>query len=235
MNDPDVIEGTAELVPATQQQLDGNLFHSTDPAEVIARASQVADVLKNVLAQQGLTKNISGREHVLVEGWTTCGAMLGVVPVVAWTRQTEDGGWEARVEARTMDGRVIGAAEASCSRDENQWKNRDSYALRSMAQTRATSKALRGPLGFIVTLAGFTATPGEEMPADVPEPSGPKYGPAVNKQTAPHASSALTLLCGNNPDAAERVWNAIKKSLGYMPECVAGSLPTIASGLVDSE
>ena len=35
-----------------------------------------------------------------------------------------------------------------------------------MAQTRATSKALRQPLGFIVQLAGFDPTPAEEMPRE---------------------------------------------------------------------
>ena len=46
-----------------------------------------------------------------------------------------------------------------------------------MAQTRATSKALRGPLGFIVHLAGFSATPAEEMPSDVAAPQ--HYGDAT--------------------------------------------------------
>jgi hypothetical protein len=35
-----------------------------------------------------------------------------------------------------------------------------------MAQTRATSKALRQPLGFVMTLAGYAATPAEEMPRE---------------------------------------------------------------------
>jgi hypothetical protein len=35
-----------------------------------------------------------------------------------------------------------------------------------MSQTRATSKVLRQPLGFVMHLAGFDATPAEEMPAD---------------------------------------------------------------------
>lgn len=159
-----------ELVP--QAQASATLFRTDDPVQVIEKASAVADALKNVLQKQGLTKNIQGRDHVLVEGWTTLGSMLGVVPVVEWTRPLDDGqGWEARVEARTLDGRVVGAAEAECTRGEKTWQSRDDYALRSMAQTRATSKALRGPLGFIVTLAGYDATPSEEIPAqpeDVP-------------------------------------------------------------------
>jgi hypothetical protein len=153
-----------ELVPAEPQQ-SVTLFRTDDPVEVVEKASRVADALKDVLTRQGLTKRIGSKDHVLVEGWTTLGSMLGVVPVCVWTRKVDDG-WEARVEARTLDGRTVGAAEAECLKTENTWKSRDDYALRSMAQTRATSKALRGPLGFIVTLAGFVATPAEEMPAD---------------------------------------------------------------------
>ena len=77
-----------------------------------------------------------------------------------------EGGWEARVQALTLQGAVVGAADAQCLRSENNWKTRDDYALRSMAQTRAAAKALRMPLGFIMALAGYEATPAEEMPAE---------------------------------------------------------------------
>lgn len=169
----DVIDGHAVVEPGTDlepvvEPARTTLFRTDDPAEVLTEASKVASALKDVLRQQGMVQNIKGREHVRVEGWQTLGSMLGVVPVVAWTRELEDG-WEARVEARTLDGRVVGAAEAMCTRRESMWKSRDPYALRSMAQTRATSKALRGPLGFVVTLAGYDATPAEEMPHDAPE------------------------------------------------------------------
>jgi hypothetical protein len=39
-----------------------------------------------------------------------------------------------------------------------------------MAQTRAMAKALRSVLGFIVVLAGYQATPADEMPRDVDVP-----------------------------------------------------------------
>src|SRR5690606_36894277 len=107
--------------------------------EVLQRATKVADALKSVLTRQGLTTRIRKREHVNVEGWQTLGAMLGVTAVCVWTRKlTDPEGWEARVEARTLDGRVIGAAEAQCLRTESEWRRADDYALRSMAQTRAT-------------------------------------------------------------------------------------------------
>ncbi len=142
------------------------LFRSDEPDEIIARATSTAGSLAKVIRSQKLAATISGREHVRVEGWTLLGTLLGVFPFLVWSRELMDGstgGWEARCEARTMDGRVVGSAEAMCSRSEKTWANRDDYALRSMAQTRATSKALRQPLGFVMALAGFEATPAEEM------------------------------------------------------------------------
>ena len=174
-----------EIVPATH----GTLFRTDDPVQIIEQASAVADALARVLRDRKLTTNIQGREHVRVEGWTLLGTMLGVFPVVEWTRPVADG-WEARVEAKTRDGAVVGAAEAECLRTERTWKSRDDYALRSMAQTRAVSKALRGPLGFVVTLAGYEATPAEEMPAEgfsAPQPESRTEGP---KPLAPPKSWA---------------------------------------------
>jgi hypothetical protein len=146
--------------------------------------------------------------------------MLGVVPVVEWTRKT-DTGWEARVEARTLDGRVVGAAEAMCTRDERTWKSRDDYAIRSMAQTRATSKALRQPLGFVVTLAGFEATPDEEMPKTAAA-DGPEFGAECEDKAT--ASTALIQLLDGDASAAEQAWGSIKAALGYMPDGVGRAL-----------
>jgi hypothetical protein len=169
-------------LPAVREESTPTLFGTTDPAAVIAAATAAAAPLAEVVRKQNLAVTIQGREHVKVEGWTLLGSMLGVFPVCAWSRPIlKDGkehGWEARVEARTRNGDLVGAAEAQCTRDENQWsfaptgrngqtqQPRDDYALRSMAQTRATSKALRQPLGFVMQLAGFDATPAEEMPHD---------------------------------------------------------------------
>lgn len=148
-----------------------NLFGAHNALAVIEAAAEMAKPLADIIKEQKLYADIRNRRHVRVEGWTLLGSMLGVFPVVCWSRPMEDG-WEARVEARTRDGAVVGAAEAECLRSEPTWRDRDDYALRSMAQTRATSKALRLPLGFVIQLAGFETTPAEEMPAD-DAPSGP--------------------------------------------------------------
>lgn len=176
MTEPQLIEGEVaqeigqamELATPYRAEQSVTLFRTDEPAEVIAKATALATTLKQVLSQQRLTSTISGKEHVRVEGWTLLGTMLGVFPVLEWTkpvldRQGNQVGWEARVLAKTLAGATVGAAEAECLRSEKQWKDRDDFALKSMSQTRATSKALRQPLGFVVTLAGFEATPAEEM------------------------------------------------------------------------
>lgn len=151
-----------EALVVVQSLAPANLFGS-DPVDVIERAAAVATALGAVIDQRKLYKDIQGRKHVLVEGWTLLGSMLGVFPETEWTRQIE-GGWEARVVAKTLNGQVVGAAEAMCTHSENTWRTRDEYALRSMAQTRAVSKALRLPLGFVMQMAGYDATPADEMP-----------------------------------------------------------------------
>jgi hypothetical protein len=156
------------------------LFGSNKPAEIVKVAGEQAEALKAIIEKNRLYADISGKKHVMVQGWTFLGSMVGVHPVTVWTRrlrQEEDGvdGWEARVEARTRAGETVGAAEAMCCRDENRWEDADEYAMRSMAQTRATSKALRQPLDFIMQLAGFEATPAEEIPTGgFRDRSGPK-------------------------------------------------------------
>lgn len=167
----EVVEVNGTDVVETHQDQSVTLFRTDDPVQVLERATQTADALKDVIEQRGLFTNISGKAHVRVEGWQTLGSMLGVTPVCVWTRQL-DNGWEARVEARTLDGRTVGAAEAMCTRSERMWAKRDDYALRSMAQTRATSKALASPLRFVITLAGYEGTPAEEMTfAEEPSPA----------------------------------------------------------------
>lgn len=157
----EIVEAVAVQEPA---QPPANLFNTDDPVEVVERAARVADSLRDVISKRHLYKQIKGKNHVLVEGWQLLGSMLGVTAVCVDTEEV-DGGWKATVEARTLDGRVIGRADALCTKHERSgpWKNADDYARLSMAQTRATSKALKGPLGFVISLAGYESTPEPEM------------------------------------------------------------------------
>ena len=158
------------------------LFNTDDPGAVVDRATAVSTALMKVVRAQNLAVTIwqGGKpsEYLKVEAWTLLGSMVGVFPVTVWTKPILEGsrtvGWEARVEARTRDGSLVGAAEAMCMRDEKttkrngevvqRWKDADEHALRSMAQTRGVSKALAAPLRFIAVIAGYAGTPVEEMP-----------------------------------------------------------------------
>jgi hypothetical protein len=164
----DVVVEPAAGLPAVRSQ-SVTLLGTDDPATFLAKARETALSLAVAVHDADYVVDISGRQHVKVEGWTMLGSMLGVFPIVVWTHRLSDPeGWEARVEARTRGGELVGASEAQCTRDETMWSfhpvsrrgakltPRDDHALRSMAQTRATRAALRGPLGFIFGLAGFT-------------------------------------------------------------------------------
>jgi hypothetical protein len=159
----------AEGEPTTSTELDTipaapiTMFGS-DPNVALRKMSEIAVALMDVVRDQKLSVRISGREYLTAEAWTLLGGLTGVTPVVEWTRPLEDGsGWEARVLARTLDERVIGAAESMCTRAESKWARRDEFQLRSMAQTRAIARALRAPLAPIVALSEYEASVAEEI------------------------------------------------------------------------
>jgi hypothetical protein len=165
--DGEAIEHTTEIVV---REPVGGVLTVRDPAEMIAQATAIANQLQAVVEKAGLISNISGKRYPRVEAWTTLATLVGCSARTEWTHPVLDNndekvGWEAAVEVVNAHGIVVGRAEAQCLRAENNWRNRDDFALRSMAQTRATGKALRIPLGWIAVLAGYEATPAEEMGA----------------------------------------------------------------------
>lgn len=205
----------ATVEPEVEHRPPMTLFGTNNPEAVVEQASSVATSLAKVIDERSLTANIAGKKHVQVEGWTLLGSMLGVFAEVEWTRPLENG-WEARAVARTLNGNVVGAAEAMCTTSEYRWRRADDYAVRSMAQTRAVSKALRMPLGFIMHLAGYSATPAEELVDEQPEPSarggspGGPSSPSVAHRSAPAPDLRDQLLQavkdhGMGADAFERL------------------------------
>lgn len=180
----DDIEGEVTDItsaPLAVQHSAPALIQEDDPEKVLEVAAKRAKALMNVVNQQHLFAMIKGKKHLTVEAWQTLAVLSGVTPFTEWCRETANG-WEARVTIRNSSGMDIGAAEAQCTRDEGTWRNRDSYALRSMAQTRATSKAIRSVLAFIAVLAGFEATPSDEMP-DSEDSGTPKDAPPPQPPT----------------------------------------------------
>lgn len=164
-----------------------SIYRAVEPRAQLEEAQARAEVLVQVVKDQGLAQTFGGRKpHVQVEGWTFLASQFGLIPDIEWTRELEDG-WEARARLiRISDGAVLTHAEAECRRTEEKggkqrWKAANSYEIRSMAQTRATSKVCRNALSSVMVLAGFSATPAEEMDgrsSDVPATESDPHCPA---------------------------------------------------------
>jgi hypothetical protein len=207
MTQPDAHELEAEieeleLVSAEQSAM--TLFRTNDPDLALARMVEVSNTIVDVIEQQRFYATISGKKYVTCPGWKTAGGMLGLSPYTVWTRPNESqDGYVARVEIRILDERTIAAAEAECARDEPHWKTRPKHALRSMAETRATSRALRGPLEQVFALGGYEGTAAEEMPADRDEsvkPSSPVEGAEPSAEQREEIKSLVRVLARIHPD-----------------------------------
>lgn len=141
-----------------------------NPETVISEARLAAKALKGVIDSKGKKVVINGKQYLEFDDWQLLGAFYGVTAKVSSTSEIKDDkgkniGFLAKAVA-VKDGIEIAAAEAECLSYENNWKYKafnQRFMLRSMAQTRACSKALRNCLAWVVVLAGYAATPAEEM------------------------------------------------------------------------
>lgn len=142
-----------------------------NPREAVARVAELASAITDEVRRHSWIVDIRGKkgqrsEHPTIEAWTYAGGLAGVFAVVTHTERVKyDGvhGWEARAEARTMAGNVVGAADGLCMANEPRWSDTEEHARKSMAQTRAMSRALAGPLRFLMEQAGFSGTPAEDL------------------------------------------------------------------------
>jgi hypothetical protein len=111
-----------------------------DPEEFLATATAQAKVLKRFLDNSKSIVKIGQTEHVRVGGWQFLAQQAGLS--VGTTAEPitleDDSGWKAHANVY-RHGQIVGEADALCLRSESNWKNRDTYALCSMAQTRAIS------------------------------------------------------------------------------------------------
>lgn len=143
-----------------------------DPRDVVAMATTAANELRGVVRAQDLATQIQGREFVRVEGWTTLAAMLGLFTYEESTEEIAggEGVYRSYVQLRALDGTIVARASAECGWpdevDNNgrpMWAARPRYARRSMAITRATGKACRMGLSWVMRMAGYEGVPAEEM------------------------------------------------------------------------
>ncbi len=68
---------------------------------------------------------------------------------------------------------------------EKRWGTAEEFAIKSMAQTRASAKALRNAFGWVAELAGFESTPAEEMSYDrSPVPANARVVSTIDDELA---------------------------------------------------
>jgi len=150
-----------------------DLHVSRAPADVLAEARNAARALADVLDAKPHKVILNGEVYLEFEDWQTLGRFYGITAKIVETRYVEFAhlrGFDARAVAIRSDGAEISAAEASCMTDEPHWRSRPLFQLRSMAQTRACAKVLRNVLAWVVVLAGYKATPAEELVDQAPGP-----------------------------------------------------------------
>ena len=146
---------------------------------IVQDAQNKADMLYNVVEKQHLYQEIRGKKYLQLEAWQTLGKFCNVTGEIEWVKSVElwdARGFEARAVIKSTEvsideegrthikvGDTIAIAESMCMNDEPNWQGKPIFQLKSMAQTRALSKAYRSCLSFIVALAGYAPTPAEEI------------------------------------------------------------------------
>ena len=151
--------------PATELQV----VESQNPREVVRDASEKSKVLKNIVDQSGLSHNFGGaKNHLDFEAWCTVARFYGSAPEVISSRPIfrDDKlfGYESRACLKDLKtGVQYACVESMTAVDEMNWKDKPEYAIRSMSETRAMSKACRTAYSFVAVLAGYSPTPAEEM------------------------------------------------------------------------
>lgn len=138
-----------------------------DPQAQLDFAMKAANALMRAVGQKPKKVMIRGEQYLEYGDWQTLARFFGATASVAWSKKLADDngiflGYEARAEV-LHNGMVISSAEAMCMKAEKNWNARDEFMLRSMAQTRASAKALRNAYGWVAELAGMKSTPAEEM------------------------------------------------------------------------
>lgn len=173
-----------------------------DPEKQMEFAQKAAKALMSRVKSKPRQVVINGKQYLEFGDWQTLARFFGATVGTEWSQAIMDSankivGFEARAVVY-QNGQVISSAEARCMRSEKRWGTADEYAVNSMAQTRASAKALRNAFGWVAELAGYQSTPAEEMPTDYdnsPVPDNAKVHSSADaeleyfNQETPSASS----------------------------------------------
>lgn len=188
------------------------------PNEVLVEAQQAAIELQKRIAGKKKPVIFGDEQYIENDDWQMVAHFFGMSPKVETTEFVEYGnttGFKATavlIDIRT--GAVISRGEALCLDEEDNWGDRTKYEwkkdangrgvrvavgkvptplfqLMSMAQTRACNKAMSNKLKWVVSLAGYSGTPAEDMhAATVQEPKQEENALPDTLQRKPQVSAA---------------------------------------------
>jgi hypothetical protein len=160
------------------------------PETILAEAHKAAVALQDVIKNKKDPVMMNGQQYLEYEDWQTVGRFYGITAKVETVEYVSYGsvrGFSASAVALRADGFELSRATGDCLSDEPKWATKPKYEwrdkeggggrekvhvgeenvplfqLKSMAQTRACAKALRNVLAWVVVLAGYRATPAEEL------------------------------------------------------------------------
>ena len=210
----EVIEaGAVDSNPAALIPLVPNLPAALEaPADVVARATEQANVLMDIVESKHLYVDIQGKRFLTAEAWLTILAFNNVSPrevetVAVKGANGQTFGWKATVAlVDEQTGVEVARASMIAGLDDFPSQGRTGTsaqrAAMSSAQTWAVSKAARIKYSWVAVLAGFSPTPAEEM-MDAPVPNddrdddascpiheGAVFRPPTDKQVAAGFTSA---------------------------------------------
>lgn len=158
-------QGELIQVPKKNQLIDADVLNPMiSVADRVVIATRVADALKSVLESQHLIQRIGDNNYVTVSGWSTLGTMIGIrVDIISVEPFPTKSRYGYKAKVKLVDGRgnKVGEGEAIAT---SAGRQKEEHAVYSMAITRATGKAFRLSLAWIMELAGYSSTPYEEMP-----------------------------------------------------------------------
>jgi len=154
-----------------------------DPEAQLEYAHKAAKALMKRVEQKPKKLILNGKQYLEYGDWQTLarffGATVGSHDTVRIVRDNKFYGYESKATVH-QHGEVISSAEASCLVDEANWRSKPEFQLKSMAQTRASAKALRNAFGWVAELAGYASTPAEEMDGVKDSSNSPRM--ATDKQ-----------------------------------------------------
>lgn len=164
----------------------------SDPLTIERHTRKVVKSLKRFLTEhpEQVWQGQDGKDYPHIEAYQFVAACFGCSPIIRDTQalyNDERGEVGMYAAAYLIDSAnlTVSTGFATCMRSEPDWAIAPSFQVRSMAQTRASGKALRNKFAYVMVMAGLQGTPAEEMTitANRHESPGPRGGEQCNDCT----------------------------------------------------